>query len=1390
MTAPALRGERLASLVSADTPAKGLRDADSTSGISFYMREKVSASICMGTHLPVGREMRRTRIGIWGQVMSSRFGSRGSRILIGLLAMLLLLGAASIGYSYLGRAASPAEGPSTVRASATASDSPEAALRPPRSPSGGSDGKASVAEGKVPLFDKDSIARAKPERVAVPSVVEIILQPGKSAADVAELGTELGFKVTKDLVELSGVVIESLDGEPIPDSVIERLRSSGIAGQAAPTVRVYPLITPSDPRYVDQWGFKNAVVPGADINAEPAWDWARGHNTVVAIVDTGVMLDHPDLAGQAWSNTDEIPGNLVDDDGNGYVDDINGWDFHNGNNTVWDEYDNDLHGTHVAGTIAAAANNGEGGVGTAWNTKLMVLKVLGENGGTSEVSADAIRYAVNNGADVINCSWGGYDKFPGSPMLNAAFDWAAQKGVLIVTAAGNEGFDNDVPAPGTNPAENWRSYPASIETTNNITVAWLNQDDTLDPGSNYGATSVDLGAPGGEILSSRPYPTVAASRVETVAAGGTAPYSLFYYAFAVERVSDAAARDAIISYSIGELAPSKSAAILVVNDSWNAWISGDLDYTAVYTAALAAAGYTNVQTWDTYTQSTPNLAGYDAVIWFTGKLGLPAWPALADDIYGTDLTTIGGYLNAGGNMLLSSPQVASDYDNGWFAPSDLYGNHARWWFREYTQCLFELDWHEGDFVGKAGGPFSGLNGTTALTEGDQVVAHRATPLLYWVTDDKYVDLSGTSMATPHVTGAIALAWSRTPGATAAGVRQRLMDTTVKIPALTGKCLTEGRLDAAAFVGETAPPASLWAAATGAHRFQVGWTDDHTDAYFSRTKVLAKQGSWPAGPNDGSAKVVHDGTAETALATNLAAGAWYVAAYSQNSLGSWTSASTTQVEVGAIQPGNMMWWENKSPIPVAAKGRSAAAVGGKIYLLGGGVGSGTETRVDCYDPGNDTWTSPYGTMAASQQGLGSGLVYNGLIYLVGAQPYIVVYNPSNGASWTLGPIPARPGGRSAIVENAWGDGAATIYIAGGGGSNNVMAVPVAADGSAYWGAYYYTLPAEYTQLRSASVFASGGYLYIAGGENGSGFTAQTLKMATRAWQCAGKTEGSFEKAGSLPVPRLGQSAQPFSNGRFYLATGSPYVDTMEFDPTAGPLDSWGLPVGSWSVVGTIPTPRVAAAAASYDDYLYCIGGVDENGLVTNINEVGHLVPCTDVFADAHGVPLGGGEVQATVDGGLVKILFPPGQAEEGPLTIATMTKPPKAFPGGFNLNGTIYEISSGAQVAYPVKITLPYTASGTPVILHWNGTKWEAATWDVPGGGPATRQGDVQILSYGGGEVTFLAWSMSPFAAGEAEATPPQVFLTPASSWWSLVLVVVLAGALMAPHLRRRRQNFG
>lgn len=278
------------------------------------------------------------------------------------------------------------------------------------------------------------------------------------------------------------------------NDALESLRNDPDVEYAEPNYRYQACAMPNDPEFPSQWGLHNTgqAVKGnngledADIDAPEAWEVTSGTTTViVAVIDSGVYYTHPDLEPNIWTNPGEIPGNGIDDDGNGKVDDVRGWDFVNEDDDPMD-LSYSRHGTHVAGIVAGAGNNSTGIAGVGWSTRIMPLRALDADGvGYLSDLIEAIEYAGANGAHVISYSWGGAD------YSQALKDAICSSPALFVCAAGNNAGDN-----GTTPF-----YPASYDCPNMITVAATDQMDNLASFSNYGAASVHVGAPGSNIYS-------------------------------------------------------------------------------------------------------------------------------------------------------------------------------------------------------------------------------------------------------------------------------------------------------------------------------------------------------------------------------------------------------------------------------------------------------------------------------------------------------------------------------------------------------------------------------------------------------------------------------------------------------------------------------------------------------------------------------------------------------------------------------------------------------------------------------------------------------------------------------------------------------------------------
>ena len=258
---------------------------------------------------------------------------------------------------------------------------------------------------------------------------------------------------------------------------------------------------PNDPDYPEMWGLNNTGQTGgtldADIDAPEAWDIATGNSSmVVADIDTGLDLGHVDFAGNIYINPGEIPGNGIDDDANGYIDDVNGWDFARDDNNPNEEAICGGHGTHTAGTIGARGNNGIGVTGVNWDVKIMPLKIFKVYfvilcSASSADIISAIDYAAMMGVRVSNNSYGG------GPYSQAEYDAIRASKSIFVAAAGNENINTDITP----------NYPSAYNLSNIIAVAATDHNDNRAWFSNYGTTTVDLAAPGVSILSTTPNDT-------------------------------------------------------------------------------------------------------------------------------------------------------------------------------------------------------------------------------------------------------------------------------------------------------------------------------------------------------------------------------------------------------------------------------------------------------------------------------------------------------------------------------------------------------------------------------------------------------------------------------------------------------------------------------------------------------------------------------------------------------------------------------------------------------------------------------------------------------------------------------------------------------------------
>ena len=566
---------------------------------------------------------------------------------------------------------------------------------------------------------------------------------GERADALADSGTDqvegLGAPGTK-LVEVAG-------GGSVAAAISE-LEADPAVKYAEPNAIERPQAVPNDPSFPGLWGLLNAGqsvngaagTPDADIDANEAWDIGIGSpDTVVAIMDSGADLTHPDLASQLWQNPKETPGNGVDDDANGFVDDVNGVDFFDNDTNPTDT--DSGHGTHVAGTAVARGDDGFGITGVSQRAQLMVLRVCGfiidpspgpgdPPGSIGCIVSDqieAINYAAANGAKVLNGSLGGAG---GTENLTRRDAIASHPGTLYVFAAGNGGADsvgdnNDV-IPSFPCAHGQPSPPVVANQTDNIVcVAASTQFDTRPGFSNFGATTVDLAAPGTSTL------------------------------------SDSGERDRLVdNFSAGALAWTQSG-----SQPWA--LSSEAPLTTQGVTDSPGGNYLSSQSYVITSPAVTLPAGLDGCeLQFLRARDFPAGNMPTDDVFRIEVLLNGAASSARTFNFSTDAAFASVSVN-------LFNTLA------------------------AGG--SVRVRVSLLTDAANVASgiHFDNPTLACIespSDHGLEFKQGTSMASPHVAGAAALLFSRNPGAPVSEVRGTLLSTVDQVAAFSGNTVTGGRLN--------------------------------------------------------------------------------------------------------------------------------------------------------------------------------------------------------------------------------------------------------------------------------------------------------------------------------------------------------------------------------------------------------------------------------------------------------------------------------------------------------------------------------------------------------------------------------------------------------------------
>ena len=580
----------------------------------------------------------------------------------------------------------------------------------------------------------------------MPGELIVKFRDAASAATIAAAHSAAGGRTIKTFSDgHSRLHHLKLNPGVVVEDAVTKYQQSPAVEYAEPNYLYQVTMIPDDTQFTSLWGLHNTGqtvngtvgTAGADIEASQAWDLTTGSpNVIIGVVDSGIAYDHPDLAPNIWINTGEIPNDGIDNDGNGFIDDVNGYDFFSDDPDPMDAPSpffppsgNPGHGTHVAGTIAAVGNNGLGITGVMQTAKLMVLKAGDVTGNlTSAAILQAEDYARVKGARAINASFGR----SGGPCSQAEYNMLSAlntAGVMVLVAAGNNNASNDVTP----------SYPAqySVATTcgpglpNVIAVAAIDQNSNKASFSNFGATSVQIAAPGVNIDSTRP-----TSNVTQV---------LFH---------NYDSNPGALGYTFTG-----------TNNSWGFTNNVSLSPPTSLTDSPAGNYLNNTNSFATGPMfSTVGQRGCRLV----GALRLAT--ELNFDGFLLDISRDGGAIWTTNGIGVSG-STGGTFINMPF--SDIPDRSAK--------TRFRANFISDDSIVDDGGYFDnvGVKCTAGAPSG--------------ATD--YQFLQGTSQATPHVTGVVGLVLAVSPSLNVAQIRDAILNTGVLVPALNGVVSTGRRLNA-------------------------------------------------------------------------------------------------------------------------------------------------------------------------------------------------------------------------------------------------------------------------------------------------------------------------------------------------------------------------------------------------------------------------------------------------------------------------------------------------------------------------------------------------------------------------------------------------------------------
>ena len=570
---------------------------------------------------------------------------------------------------------------------------------------------------------------------------------------------------------------------------------------AEPNYLIKASVIPNDTFFNQLWGLDNtgqiiegiSGTPDADIDAPEAWDFVNDASSViVAIADTGVDEDHPDISG-----------NLIE-----------GYDFINGDTEPEDE---NGHGTHLAGTIGAIGNNAKGVTGVNWGIRILPMKVLDETGeGTVAELIQAIDFAAAKGTRIFNMSFGGSGE---SFFLYETIK--AYQNILFVAAAGNGGDDgigddNDITP----------EYPASFDLPNILAVAATDQDDSLAPFSNYGQLSVDVASPGVNVLSTIPSFTTGISYQGS--------YGLVYFSFGFEGIDGESSRNAVMQRVLDFHDIGINDRVLVVDDDGN----GNPDYTDYedfYEQSLQELGYS----YDVYIVPNNNTGPdveimelYPLVIWFTGD-------AFSNTLMASDQLRLQTYLDTGGRLFLTGQDIGYDMVavNGTGGAGSFY--------QEYLHAQYVTDDANGrTFTGED--DFQGLHIDLPLQSGngarnqffiDAIEPIGSASAFFIQYDDAYQFFEGTSMATAVASGVSSLVASYYSHFNPSEIKGTVMETVDGKDGLLSKVLSGGRINVHNAIASLRAPSDLTASLVGETQVVLTWSDNASqeDGYMIERK---------------------------------------------------------------------------------------------------------------------------------------------------------------------------------------------------------------------------------------------------------------------------------------------------------------------------------------------------------------------------------------------------------------------------------------------------------------------------------------------------------------------------------------------------------------------------